>query len=509
MKKALQLLLAFLLMVTTVFTAVPVSADPYENGENGDPIELTSTLQPWKTLRTNEGTYFPGELFNFALHRIAIPAVTDENDEAYPFVGTSLTDGHAIGTTFPAAPPTEAVGLPAVPVTDGELDIPESGEIGSWRILGDVNIAASIPTLVYPDLDGSVYAEGRSDDMLAGLTWTHAGVYAFRLREVTPIPNPRVVTEGTSITETTHFDTREFEVHVRIGIDAEGDFVVEEVAVFIVDEDGDRTSKVNVGDRWGLNFTNNFIREINNIPGEPVPCPPTIEDPNNPGEQIPNPDYPDCDIPPIYPPCPENHPDYPDCEPIIVIPNERGLRMSKTVYGQGSSNDHVFQFTGELELPAVLAGARPTEFVAFIYSNDTRIAENNSVTFAWDADTETFRASFNLQGGQELRLPALPVGTTFEFVETNRLHYTGTTIFTWLGTHFIPEREFGTNDAPPFSTGRHLVTDYATHSAFLNELNQPPLTGIITGNMPLILASLVGLGFVGMVVLNKKRRAYE
>ena len=476
MKKALKLLLAFTLMATAIFTAVPAFAD-----DNGDDDYITTTLEPWKTLRTNTGTSFPGETFNFALYRIALTDPSTSGTNA-----AVIEDGDD-NIVFAANPPTATTGSPV------------AGALGNWRSLGSADILlpdGGIPTLPYPEADGGgVYAEGRSADMLADLEWTFAGIYAFRLREVVPATNPRVNTPNDSITETTQFATNEYEVHVQIGIDADRDFYVQGVAVFRIVE-GARGPKVNpdrnvVGDgNFGVNFTNDFVRTVNNIPGEP-PCDPADED---------------CEeyLPPLCPPG-----TYPDCP---ELPNHVGLRVSKLVDGPGSSSAHVFTFTGTLTLPAVTIGTAPTSFVAEVWENDGTAAIA-TVTFVPGTVAGTFvpagdDAEFTLTGAQHLRLPALPVGTQFNFVETDRLHYTDTNVNLWLGGPAWGSTSFPAT-ATLITTGDQLIVDTTTHAAFVNILDARPITGIITNNMPLILTGVAILGFVGMAAANKKRRAYE
>ena len=511
MKKALNLLLALVLMVTAVFTAVPAFAD------NGNDDYITDELVVWKTLRTNDGTNFAGETFHFALHRIALPA---EYDNSTPpervFPGTGLTDEHAITGMFAANPPVPTSTAPFVPApptvglnNDGTLNIPTNGQINDWRVLGSATIDPGTPNLDYPLPAGGVYAEGSSDDLLADLVWTHAGIYAFRLREVLPTTNPRVIGEaGDAIIETTLFDASEYEVHVQVGIDADGDFYVQGVAVFRV-VNGVRQGKVDPGrdvdgDNFGVNFTNNFMRVVDNTPGECV-----------------DPDDPDC--PPII--CPPGDEECPD------FPNHRGLRVTKEVSGPGSSNTHEFDFTGRLFMPSVFIGELPTNFVAEVWTDGTPASGADAavppafvrnVTFTPVFDGEDllyFEADFELTGAQHLRLPGLPVGAGFEFAETGRLHYTVTHIDVWrraageTTNSWAPRQTFGQDATAPFWTprdaSRHLVSDDATLTAFLNVLDAPPITGIITNNMPIILAGAVVLGFVGIAAANKKRRSYE
>ena len=467
-------MLAFMLMATAIFTVTPAFADE----PDPDPTDTTE-LRPWKTLRTNAGTYFEEEDFQFELGRIA----TDES---------RATDAHGIDSNVYGAP---AIFGPIGSAPD-PLPNPFVPAVPTWRELATVTIPSGIPTAVHAD--GGVFREVQATDMLATFDWTFAGVYTFRLREVTPATNPRVVNVNDAITETLQFATNEYEVHVQVGIDGDGEFYVQGIAVFRVVE-GVRGPKIDPNDRHesdgigAIDFTNNFVRTVNNIPDEPV-CEPGDED-----------------CPPELPPlCPPG--EYPDCP---ELPNHIGLRVSKLVDGPGSQDNHVFTFTGMLTLPAVMIGEAPTSFVAEVWENDGTAAER-TVTFVPGVVAGTFvptgeGAAFTLSGEEHLRLPGLPVGTQFNFTETNRLHYTLTHVNVWLGGPAwsgAPGSPFG-SDATNITTGNHLVTDVATHAAFVNVLDVPPITGIITNNMPLILAVAVGLGFFGIAATNKKRRAYE
>jgi len=313
--------------------------------------------------------------------------------------------------------------------------------VGEWVTRGNVSFTSAmvpVPTLANPDI---VTVTGSSEDLLAGIDWQRAGRYTFLLREQA---NTNTLNNTPPVTETMEYDATVFGVHVWVRPAANGDLYVEAVHVFEIDEDGDFGSKVAEEDRL---FTNRFIRQFDN---------PTSG----------------------------------------TGPDQRGLRVSKTVVGDASSPTTDFEFRVTLTSAAITPQGHTGTYTAIIVG--PAAAPNNGTTVTFTSGVPT---TFTLRYGQSLQFNNLPVGTRFNIEETEFYHYTPSIDLIVNG---VPATPYG-----PAITGTHQIGELQNDAAFTNTFSTTPITGLIANNLPFILVGIASIGLITLVVASRKRRAYE
>ena len=317
----------------------------------------------------------------------------------------------------------------------------------------------------------------------ADVDWLRPGHFIFLVTE-TEDTNTLPFMEGYD--EEMRYDRTEFELHVIVS-ERGGNLVV--TGTFAWDlgevEDGwagipaipgedltNQTGKVDY-----ISFTNTFIRRT-----EPTDdCPPE------------HPLYPECDFIPD-PVCPEEDPDYPYCEPEVPV-FDSALTISKLVSGDQADTTIYFDFNFHIAAHALEEEGRT--FYAYLWTHD--LDEGGWVRgerVGFEAGDNTFE----LRHGQALVFDPIVIGTNVQVIEIDYAPYTPSVTVTSGGAA-------SSLNSP--NTGRFPILEGNNSAAFLNVLNSVPITGLIAENLPFILVGVAAVGFFMMVVVGKKRRAYE
>lgn len=242
-----------------------------------------------------------------------------------------------------------------------------------------------------------------------------------------------------------------------------------------------------------MRFTNTFIRRTDDE-----------------AEEIP--------IAPHPNPTPEPDPDRTD----PGIPGAiNALSVTKRVHGTHADTRDAFPFSGTITNSSLI-NALPEEnrvtyesFRGWIYQFNATSGEYERTTSFVDFTAGEAR-TFNLTHGQALVFDGIPVGNEIVMTETNSGNYHPRidlrTNGTNRGYHAIAaaNSSIGTGHiAYPTGQTAHSSGELSNVAAFTNTNQTTPITGLITNNLPFILVTLASAGLVAIVVVSRKRRAFE
>jgi hypothetical protein len=175
------------------------------------------------------------------------------------------------------------------------------------------------------------------------------------------------------------------------------------------------------------------------------------------------------------------------------------LKVFKHVEGSYADKSKVFSFTGSVTDP----NSTSTTFVGTIYdANGT--STGRTVTF-----TSGVAKDFTLTDGQYLLLDALPVGTTFDMVESQAdgyaLSFPATDESTHVGWNTSQGGGTYTTDVAT-STASGTIAQGETRADFLNTYADTPVSGVDVGGTPWwVLGAIAGAGMV-LTLLHARRR---
>jgi len=326
-----------------------------------------------------------------------------------------------------------------------------------WRTMG----SAATPATSGADLPANNTVTADSQNLLAGITFPNAGEFTFLLRE--QADTNTLVNDG-GIEEDMTYDGTIYEVRVWVHRDAAGDLFVAGVHVWLQgDRDTTSETTLTAGKVDDVEFNNEFVREVDGT----------------------------------Y--CPED--EYP-CEPGDF---DTGLRVSKTIAGDAASPTSSFVFTGTLTHASDLIPATRT-YNAFIYNADgTRVTTGPGSTGTPIVFSSGSNTTFNLVGGQELRFAALPVGTQFQISEDPGAYTASHVLLVNGGTVTGATGQTASNTGGPHRVGQ----DGANYAAFTNTRTTAPITGLLADNLPFVLVGIAAVGFIGLLAVSRRRRAYE
>ena len=218
-------------------------------------------------------------------------------------------------------------------------------------------------------------------------------------------------------------------------------------------------------------------------------------------------------------------------------PEIDGLITTKTLAGPFADTQDIFDFTGTITSSDVILGllalegddaltaaqiAALTNFRAYVYhtpigggalvrgrSTAAQPATPLPAFYDFVAGTEF---NFVLRGNERLVITNVPVGNEFVITELAHPDYAPALDLTVDGSAFAQvsrERNTALSTVDVLPAGVRRVGEALTRAAFTNTHADAPETGLITGNLPVILVGLASLGLVALVVVSKKRRAYE
>lgn len=481
MKKTFKLFLALALVVVPFFAAMPVVADS-GTGSVGTPA-VPAEAAVTKFLQMPCGTARPDATFTFEMtfaERLTGPAPA----------------------TFAPAMVTETVSMAnAVALTDAQRTANGFAD------------------------DVCVYAI-TTPDLLSDITWTHPGQFLFTVREVVNTNAGTQFLPG--YVEDMFYDATEFTLLVRVGVASNGDLYVQYTASWnerpsfdlngepvecdlpgvdycldYTDGKGnpDPNDPGNIDGFTDLRFINTFIRRTEddgNTPGGT---------PGAPGE---GPDLPGGDLPGDIPSTPgdPSTPGTPGEPPVVPnLPHNNAFMITKNIDGQLANPTSTFDFSAQVNLPSLVPNA---PIFGWIYTYEAgSFVQGERVDFV-SGQTNTFQLGHN----QAFIFAPLPIGSRVVATElANDGGYTPRVYLTLGGAD-----QAGVN--PRSGTAAAGVTTYTentdhrlgegvNHARFINAIIDVPITGLLLNNLPLILVVTGATGFFVMMVINKKRRAYE
>jgi len=420
-KRFLTIALILLLCLASVSSAFAntLNEEGATVGTETNPVTATIT----KNLRMPAGTNTPDAIFNFQVTKVSVDGVpgTDANMPNLNPLALSVSFTETVADT--ATPPPSTVTISRT-----------------------------------------------TADLFYGVTFPHAGVFVYEIREQRP-SNPTIDNDpNLSLTYSEAVYT--LTVYVANNVTGDGTFVM---ATGIVVTVADSTVQTPVNGKVGqIIFTNDFVRTNGPI------------DPERP-------------------------------DPV----NRSTLFVSKQVAGDFASRELYFEFSMTLVVPALVENP-PAFFSAYVVENGAVVndlAENVNVTPAPQTGTDAGGSyiqistsgptSFRLKDGQRLVFVDTPVGTGYVANEAAAINYTPSFIVT---TNNVPGQNVTGTLSQPLSTGDQLVGELLNSAAFTNTRDFVTPTGLNLTNLPFYGLILLALGalitFIIVKVKGSNRRYY-
>ena len=187
-----------------------------------------------------------------------------------------------------------------------------------------------------------------------------------------------------------------------------------------------------------------------------------------------------------------------------------GLEITKRVDGAMANQNEYFEFSVNLTAPAFTRGVAQTARV--VNADGSPAFERNAAGELIVPNVE-WVIEFTLNPGESVTLPTvwlrndqslvfenLPIPTSWTVTEVNSGSIL--VIDVWEGGNHMDI--IGSND-----TGVRVITEGGQNAAVFTNSVDIPLTGLLAENLPFILIGLAAIGFFVIVVIGKKRRAYE
>lgn len=376
-----------------------------------------------------------------------------------------------------------ADGAKAVAITK-ELDIAEGIQTPTaaftfnfTQTQGDT-VAISPITMKFTQ--GEAAANGKivkeSTDILAGITWPHAGVYAYEVTETAGTEN---IDNGNGIGKMSYDDSK---------------YVLQ---VWVVNgENGPEVDKAIV-EKEGADDEDATKVEAEPSTDEQKPNTDDAEDKTNTSTEATGNDFRFVNTyakngggtDPVIPENPEPGTDDPDA-------NQFALKISKTVTGATGDLTKRFEFNLNMTFPQT---ADSTTATGYIYGSDGLV---ETVTFTDGSGT------FSLANGQYLTFKSLPAGTTYTVAETAYNDYQAT-INVKSNAAESDAATTITGEANKGASTTGLVGEKINTADVTNAHDETSVTpaGILVNNLPYIALILVAIAGCAVIVLGKKRRA--
>lgn len=188
--------------------------------------------------------------------------------------------------------------------------------------------------------------------------------------------------------------------------------------------------------------------------------------------------------------------------------DETELEVEKRVAGNAGDRTKAFDFKITVTLPE-------TTKKDFELTYTTPSGSDPDSPIIYDESTRIFEINVKLKHGEKISFKNLPVGSTYNVVETIAKGYTPSAVVTGRGTNGVATD--GTPDDDLKFTVKvgdvmDLLVDAESDTTknkttVTNEYKDPSITGVLTDNFPFIVMVLVaGVGIVFLTV-SKRRRA--
>jgi hypothetical protein len=313
-------------------------------------------------------------------------------------------------------------------------------------------------------------------DLFAGVTFPHAGIYVYTVKENA---NTFTLTNDDKVTELMDYSQGEYKVTVLVANKADGSgLYLKQIASEIVLKDDGTAGSGKVDGHKTTDATGNDFNFINKFTRQNKPTTPTDPTPTDPTN------------PPVDP---ENPTDA-----------SKNLYISKLVSGDAADRTKYFAFTATIAQPEVITKDLPTTYTAYIIGSDNQIITDgtkNGVTMAADGKitvTPGTALTFQLKHGERLVFSNLPVGASYTTTETDAQGYT------------VSTKQVANNGTPVAGTTATIPTTYIAEGAnaaeVINTLPDTPITGILVNNLPYIALILVAAGALVAFLVVKSRK---
>lgn len=181
------------------------------------------------------------------------------------------------------------------------------------------------------------------------------------------------------------------------------------------------------------------------------------------------------------------------------------LEVEKQVSGNSADKTKAFEFKISLNLPTVVT-APSNHKITYTLSSDP----SNEIEYTTNPIT------IQLKHGDKINFKNLPVGSTYQVVETIAKGYEPSAIVTGRGTNGTAKdavegsADYTVTVAKDSEEIQHLLVDAENEviknkTTVTNTLKDPSITGVITDNLPFILMILVAGAGIAFLTISKRR----
>ena len=414
------------LVFTMLFSTI-VSANPTLNNhgawvapDENNPIELTID----KVLQMPIGTITPDATFEFSATPITVDGIAYNDDEDNPNMPQLNTNN--------------------MTVSFADTDI--SGQ---------------------PNSDNIISVTKTTNNMFAGVTFDHAGIYIYEITE-TGLTNP-ILDDEDNPHDFVRYSKAVYRIRVYVSNTADfTDTFVHAVGIFqmnlddgteVVDDNGD---VIEGGNKLpDITFTNDYVRTNGAV------------DPEDP-------------------------------DPVT----ESTLDVSKTVSGDLGNRERYFNFSLTLNIP-ILVEDIPDYYRAYIVENGAVInpADNADPSLIGTDDggsyiqiSTTAPTAFKLRHGQRLVFVDTPVGTSYTVNEAATPEYTPSFIIT---TNDVPGYKVEAETGASLNTETQFVGHLTNRADFTNNRTSVVPTGLNINNLPFVWLIILAIGILVFYVAIK------
>lgn len=185
--------------------------------------------------------------------------------------------------------------------------------------------------------------------------------------------------------------------------------------------------------------------------------------------------------------------------------NATNLEVEKQVKGNSADKNKAFKFKISLNVPTLVAAPGDRK-ITYTLSSDP----SNEIEYSMNP------IEISLKHGEKINFKNLPVGSTYQVVETIATGYEPSAVVTGRGTNgTVKEAEEGLTDyTVTVVEDSKEITDLlvdaekdgtTNKTTVTNTLKDPSLTGVITDNLPFILMILVAGAGIAFLTISKRR----
>ena len=363
-----------------------------------------------------------------------------------------------VGTTAPSG--TATFKFTSVTV-DGTAATATNMPVISDYTVSFTGAETSVTTLGGTALPAGEIAYTKSNgDILAGVTWPHAGEYIYKVSEQNSGFN---LTNNATTSEQMDYSDVVYQIQVIVANNPAGGVFVESISATVVSGSGvvpgTKVTNTNALQGTGFSFDNKFVHTSLGSPA--------------------------------------------------AGSTNKNLEISKTVTGSAGNMAEYFPMTTTVNAPAVVATGTPATYKAYIYEGGAAITPTTDNAIAGPvapdksfAVTPGTALTFALKHGQSLVITNAPTGASYDASETDAKGHTGYITQTVNGVA-------GTEVQALATAATKYVGENANLVALRNNKDSATPTGIITNNLPFVLIGLVAIAGIALVVAKSRMHSTE